>query len=33
LSFKKKKSNYIIKNNFTKKLVRQRIEKILKKII
>ena len=33
LSFKKKKSNYIIKNNFTKKLVRQRIKRILKKII
>jgi dephospho-CoA kinase len=33
LNFKKKKSNYIIKNNFTKKLVRQRIKRILKKII
>ena len=33
LSFKKNKSNYIIKNNFTKKPVRQRIERILKKII
>jgi len=33
LSFKKNKSNYVIKNNFTKKSVRQRIERILKKII
>ena len=33
LSFKKNKSNYIIKNNFRKKPVRQRVERILKKII
>ena len=33
LSFKKNKSNYIIKNNFRKKPARQRVERILKKII
>ena len=33
LSYKKKKSNYIIKNNFTNKLVKISIKKILKKII
>ena len=33
LSYKKKKSNHIIKNNFTNKLVKIGIKKILKKII
>ena len=33
LSYKKKKSNYIIKNNFTNKLVKIRVKKILKEII
>ena len=33
LSYKKKKSNYIIKNNFTNKLVKIGIKKMLKKII
>jgi dephospho-CoA kinase len=33
LSYKKKKSNYIIKNNFTHKLVKTSVKKILKKII
>ena len=33
LSYKKKKSNYIIKNNFTNKFVKVSVEKILKKII
>ena len=33
LSYKKKKSNYIIKNNFTNKFVRISIKKILKKIL
>ena len=32
-SFKKKKSQFIIKNDFTKKFVRNRIEEILKAII
>ena len=30
---KKKKSNFIIKNNFTKKSVKNRIKNILKEII
>jgi len=33
LSYKKKKSNYIIKNNFTNKLVKISVKKILKEII
>ena len=33
LIYKKKKSNYIIKNNFTNKFVRISIKKILKKIL
>ena len=33
LSLKKKKSNYIIKNNFTNRYVKKNIKKILKKII
>ena len=33
LSYKKKKSNYIIKNNFTNKLVKISVKRILKKII
>ena len=33
LSYKKKKSNYIIKNNFTNKLARKSVKKILKEII
>ena len=33
LSYKKKKSNHIIKNNFTNKFVRISVKKILKKII
>ena len=33
LSYKKKKSNYIIKNNFTNKFVKIGVKKILKKII
>jgi dephospho-CoA kinase len=33
LSYKKKKSNFIIKNNFTKKTVKNRIKNILKEII
>jgi dephospho-CoA kinase len=33
LSYKKKKSNYIIKNNFTNNLVKISVKKILKKII
>jgi len=33
LSYKKKKANHVIKNNFTNKLVKQSVKKILKKII
>jgi dephospho-CoA kinase len=33
LSYKKKKSNYIIKNNFTNKLIKISVKKILKEII
>ena len=33
LDYKKKKSNYIIKNNFTKNSVKLEIKKILKKVI
>ena len=33
LSYKKKKSDFIIKNNFTKKTVKNRIKNILKEII
>ena len=33
LSYKKKKSNHIIKNNFTNKFVKMGVKKILKKII
>tara|TARA_B110000240_G_C13240800_1_gene343090 strand:- start:81 stop:650 length:570 start_codon:yes stop_codon:yes gene_type:complete len=33
LSYKKKKSNHIVKNNFTNKFVKMRIKKILKEII
>jgi len=33
LGFKKEKSNFIIKNDFTNKFVKTDIEKILKKII
>jgi dephospho-CoA kinase len=33
LSYKKKKSNHIIKNNFSNKLVKTSVKKILKKII
>jgi dephospho-CoA kinase len=33
LSYKKKKSNYIIKNNFTNQLVKISVKKILKEII
>ena len=33
LSYKKKKSNYIIKNNFTNKFVKISAKKILKEII
>ena len=33
LSYKKKKANHIIKNNFTNKLVKISVKKILKKII
>jgi dephospho-CoA kinase len=33
LSYKKKKSNHIIKNNFTNKFVRMGVKKILKEII
>ena len=33
LSLKKKKSNYIIKNNFTNRCVKKSIKKIIKKII
>jgi dephospho-CoA kinase len=33
LSYKKKKANYVIKNNFTNKLVKKRVKKILEKII
>ena len=33
LSYKKKKSNHIIKNNFTNKLVKINVKKILKKIL
>ena len=33
LSYKKKKSKYIIKNNFTNKFVKMGVKKILKKII
>jgi len=32
LNYKKKKSKFIIKNNFTKKAVKKEIQKILKKI-
>ncbi|MDA7468340.1 dephospho-CoA kinase [Candidatus Pelagibacter ubique] len=33
LNYKKKKSNYIIKNNFTNKFVKISVKKILKKIL
>src|SRR5210317_1815729 len=33
LSYKKKKANHVIKNNFTNKLVKQSVKKILKEII
>tara|TARA_Y100000389_G_scaffold142700_1_gene140762 strand:- start:83 stop:652 length:570 start_codon:yes stop_codon:yes gene_type:complete len=33
LSYKKKKSKYVIKNNFTNKFVKSRVKKLLKKII
>jgi dephospho-CoA kinase len=33
LSYKKKKSNYIVKNNFTNKFVKISVKKILKKIL
>jgi dephospho-CoA kinase len=33
LSYKKKKSSYIIKNNFTNKIVKKNVKKILKEII
>ena len=33
LSFKKKKSNYIIKNNFTNNFAKMNVKKILKEII
>ena len=33
LSYKKKKSNYIVKNNFTNKLLKISVKKILKEII
>jgi dephospho-CoA kinase len=33
LSYKKKKSNYIIKNNFTNKFVKMIVKKILKEVI
>jgi len=33
LDYKKKKSNFIIKNNFSSKSVKKRIEYIVKKII
>ena len=33
LSYKKKKSNYIIKNNFTNEFVKTNIKKIIKKIL
>ena len=33
LSYKKKKANHVIKNNFTNKLVKKRVKKILKEII
>ena len=33
LSLKKKKSNFIIKNNFTKKIVKNRIKNILNEIL
>ena len=33
LTFKKKKSNYIIKNNFTNRSVKKSIKKIIKEII
>jgi len=33
LNFKKKKSNYIIKNNFTNRSVKKNIQKIIKEII
>jgi len=33
LSYKKKKSNHIIKNNFTNKLVKKSVKEILKEII
>jgi dephospho-CoA kinase len=33
LSFKKKKSNYIIKNNFINRSVKKSIKKIIKEII
>ena len=33
LSYKKKKSSYIIKNNFTNKPVKKSVKKILKEII
>ena len=32
-SYKKKKANYVIKNNFTNKLVKKSVKKILEKII
>ena len=33
LSYKKKKANHIIKNNFTNNLVKIRVKKVLKEII
>jgi len=33
LNYKKKKSNHVIKNNFTNKFVKISVKKILKKII
>ena len=33
LSYKKKKANHVIKNNFTNKLVKKSVKKILKEII
>ena len=33
ISYKKKKSNFIIKNNFTKKSVNNGIKSILKKLV
>ena len=33
LSYKKKKANYVIKNNFTNKLIKKSVKKIIKEII